>query len=330
MTHLTRSKRDQIEVLLRAGKKQPEIAMLIGCSQCTVSRELRRNGSPVYVCYGAHQAQERAERRRAASYAHREHWQNNLRVFTFVLELLRKRLSPEQIEGRMKRESPWHRQYCVSAKSIYTWIWKNQEQGGCLYLHLRRHGKRPKWFGMGKAGRTMIPNRRDISERPKIVEKKTRCGDWESDLVIGGNAVATFVERFSRYLRAVLVPDRGAPAFLRAAQQALGDVPPELRLTLTHDNGSEICCHEQITEALNITVYCATPYHCWERGLNENTNGLLRDFFPKGTSFYEVSQEELDQAVELINNRPRRSLNFRTPKEVLDAEIKRYAFQISG
>lgn len=325
MAQFTRSKRDQLEALHRARLPQTRIARLLGCDQSTISRELRRGSAPVYRTYAAARAQERAEERRRKEH----HWHDDPRMLRFVLELLRKRHSPEQIEGRMKRESPWYRQHCVSAKSIYTWIWHNRGQGGCLYLHLRRHGQRPKWFGMGKAGRTIIPNRRDISERPKVVEKKTRCGDWESDLVIGGSAVATFVERFSRYLRAVLVADRGAPEFLRAAQNALEIVPEELRLTLTHDNGSEICCHEQITETLNITVYCATPYHSWERGLNENTNGLLRDFFPKGTNFHEVSQEELDRAVELINNRPRRSLNFRTPKEVLDAEIKRYAFETS-
>lgn len=178
-----------------------------------------------------------------------------------------------------------------------------------------------------------IPHRRDISERPKIVDKWKRCGDWESDLVVSPHgcrgAVATFVERFSKYLRAVLVEDQSARAFSAGAHEALSVIPEALLLTMTHDNGKEICGHEHITETLKITVYCARPFHSWERGLNENTNGLLRDFFPKGTNFGEVTQEELAHAVELINNRPRRSLNFRTPQEVLDAEIKRYAFETS-
>jgi IS30 family transposase len=329
MAHLTHSQRDQLEILVRLGKKQKEMALLLGCSQSAISRELRRNRSPVYFSYRGGRAQKRSEARRQRSYEERMHWYDHPQVFRFVLELLRKRHSPEQIAGRMKRASPWHRKHVISAKSIYTWIWQNQEQGGCLYLHLRRKGKRPRWFGMGKAGRTLIPNRRDITERPAIVEQCKRCGDWESDLVIGDNAIATFVERFSKYLRAIVMPDRTAEAFVRAAQQAFEIIPQPLRLTMTHDNGSEISSHEKITEQLHITVYCAQPYHFWERGLNENTNGLLRDFFPKGTNFQEVSQEELDHVVDLINNRPRRSLNFRTPQEVLDAEIKRYAFHAS-
>jgi IS30 family transposase len=325
MAHLNRFKREQLEALYRAQLSQSAIANVLGCHQSTISRELARGGTH----YAARSAQRRSEQRRRTEH----HWHDDPRVFGFVLELLRQRQSPEQIEGRMKRKSPWYRAHAVSAKTIYAWIWKNQEEGGCLFLHLRRRGRRPKWFGMTRAQKVRIPHRRDISERPKVVDRWTRCGDWESDLVVsphsGTRAVATFVERFSKYLHGVLVADRGAPEFLQAARHAFKSVPVPLRLTLTHDNGSEICCHKQITDDLHIMVYCARPFHSWERGLNEHTNGLLRDFFPKGTDFGRVSPEELAQAVDLINNRPRRSLNFRTPKEVLDAEIKRYAFEAS-
>lgn len=325
MAHLNRSGRDQLEALRRARLPQAEIARILGCHQSTISRELARGGER----YAANVAQKRVEERRRTE----RHWYDDPQVFGFVLELLRQRHSPEQIAGRMKRESPWHRQHVVSAKTIYTWIWRNKEEGGCLYLHLRRRGKRPKWFGVVQTEKVNIPHRRDISERPKIVDRWKRCGDWESDLVVsphsGSGAVATFVERFSKYLRATLLPDRSAEAFVAGAHDALAVIPEALRLTMTHDNGSEICGHERITEDLKITVYCARPFHSWERGLNENTNGLLRDFFPKGTDFGTVNQEELDRAVDLINNRPRRSLHFRTPKEVLDAEIKGYAFETS-
>jgi len=325
MPQFTRSKRDQLEALYRARLPQSEIARILCCNQSTISRELQRGGQR----YAANVAQRRAEGRKRKE----RHWYDDSEVFRFVLELLRQRHSPEQIEGRMKRESPWHREHVVSAKTIYSWIWNNREQGGCLYLHLRRKGRRPKWFGITPATDIRIPHRKDISDRPKIVDKWKRCGDWESDLVVsprdGQGAVATFVERFSKYLRAVLVEDRSADVFVAGAQEALSVIPEALRLTMTHDNGKEICRHEQITETLKIAVYCARPFHSWERGLNENTNGLLRDFFPKGTNFGEVAREELAHAVELINNRPRRSLNFRTPKEVLDAEIKHYAFETS-
>jgi IS30 family transposase len=329
MAHLTRSKRDQIEILVRAGKKQQEMADLIGCSQGTISRELSRGSPPQRFSYRGNQAQRRAGQRKRTE----RRWYDDPQVFRFVLELLRKRQSPEQIVGRMKRESLWHKQHAISAKTIYTWIWENKEQGGCLYLHLRRRGKRPKWFGVVRKDKTRIPNRRDIAERPKIVDRWKRCGDWESDLVVsprsGTGAVATFVERFSKYLQATIVQTQGADAFVQAAHRAFATIPESLRLTMTHDNGKEICGHEQITNDLCLVVYCARPFRSWERGLNEHTNGLLRDFFPKGTDFGTVSQQELAHVVELINNRPRRSLNFRTPKEVLDAEIKRYAFEAS-
>ncbi len=329
MAHLTRSQRDQLEILCRLGKRQTEMATLIGCCQSTISRELGLGSPPIRFSYRGHKAQAHAEKRRAHSYEHRKRWHDDPRVFSFVLELLRKRQSPEQIEWRMKRESPWHRAHSVSAKSIYTYIWKVAAEGGCLHLHLRRRGRRPKWYGLPKTLRTHIPNRRDISERPKIVDRRKRCGDWESDLVIGGSAIATFAERFSRYCRAVVLKDQTANEFLRAARQTFKSLPAPLRLTMTHDNGGEIARHKIITAELGIAVYCARPYHSWERGLNENTNGLIRDFFPKGTDFRTVSQTELDHVIDLLNNRPRRSLNFRTPKEVLDAEIKRYAFQSS-
>lgn len=325
MAHLTRSLRDQLEALYRARLSQRGIARILGCNQSTISRELERSGSH----YAANTAQHRAEGRQRKMAC----WHDDPQVMEFVLKLLRQRQSPEQIEGRMKRESPWFRAHSISAKSIYNYIWKIRDEGGCLHLHLRRRGKRPKWFNAVQGKDVRIPHRRDISERPKIVDKRKRCGDWESDLVVSPHgcrgAVATFVERFSKYLRAALVENQSAGAFSAGAYEALSVIPEALRLTMTHDNGKEICGHEHITETLKITVYCARPFHSWERGLNENTNGLLRDFFPKGTNFGEVTQEELAHAVELINNRPRRSLNFRTPKEVLDAEIKRYAFETS-
>jgi IS30 family transposase len=317
MAHLTRSKRDQIEVLLRAGKTQQEIATLIRCSQSAVSRELRRNNPHPRLWYEAETAAAVSEARRSRAKDLCARWHNDPEVFKFVLELLRQRQSPDQIAGRMKRESPWHRQHAVCTKSIYAYIWRNAGEGGCLFLHLRRKGKRPKWFGFGKTPQGIIPARRDISERPKIVDRWKRAGDWESDLIIGGSAVATFVERFSKSLRAVVMADQGKDEFLRAARRSFASLPAVLRKTLTHDNGREICCHQTITQELGLTVYCARPYHAWERGLNEHTNGLLRDFFPKGTDFRTISQKELDHAVDLINNRPRRSLNYRTPAEVL-------------
>ena len=252
-------------------------------------------------------------------------------MLRYVVEEMRNGKSPDAIAGRMKRKSRWHREHTVSHESIYRYVWKLQEEGGCLHLHLPRKGKRPKFYGLNGASASRIPNRRDISERPKIVEQKKRCGDWESDLVVSGRgghgAVATFVERYSKYLHAVLLHDQSADEMLRAAREVFSPLPEHCCLTLTHDNGSEIVKHTQITDELKIIVYCAEPYRAWQRGLNEHTNGLLRRFFPKGTDFSAVSQQELASAVEKLNNLPRRSLRFLTPKEVFLSGIKGYAFQ---
>lgn len=331
MAHLTRSQREQLAALLHAGHTQQEIADVVGCHQATVSRELRRGSSPLYFSYYGEKAQQRADRRRQTAYGSREHWYDDPDVLRYVVEQLREGKSPDAIAGRMKRASPWHKEHAVSHESIYRYIWKVKEEGGCLHLHLPRKGKRPKFYGLNGASASHIPNRRDIGERPKIVKRNIQCGHWESDLVVSPrgtpSAVATFVERYSKYFRVVLIANQTADEMVRAATEVFAPLPQEQRRTMTHDNGSEICKHEKITEALGIVVYCAEPYRSWQRGLNEHSNGLLRRFFPKGTDFGLVSHEELAAAVEKINNCPRRSLHYLTPKEVFLSGIKDYAFQ---
>ena len=331
MAHLTRSQREQLQALRHADLPQQEIASIIGCHQSTVSHELQRGRSSIYFCYNGGKAQERADARWQRSYDKRTHWYDNPVVLKYIVEELREGKSPDAIAGRMKRQSPWHREHAVSHESIYRYIWKVKEEGGVLHLHLPRKGKRPKFYGLHGASASRIPNRRDISERPKIVDKKSRCGDWESDLVVsvrgGSGAVATFVERYSKYFQAVLLENQTAEEMVRASVKVFSQIPEAFRLTMTHDNGSEIVKHEEITATVNIVVYNAEPYRSWQRGLNENTNGLLRRFFPKGTDFSLVQPEEVAIAVEKINNLPRRSLQYRTAKEVFLSEIKEYAFQ---
>jgi IS30 family transposase len=333
MKHFTRRKRDQLEVLKRSWHKytQKEIAEIIGCSQSTISRELSRSKPRERCRYDASVAQRKAEDRRLKSYNSRIRWYENPDVLSYVVKELRDGQSPDAIAGRMKRKSPWHKEHSVSHESIYRYIWKIKEEGGILHKYLPRKGKRPKFYGIKKASASQIPNRNDIKERPKEVEKKERCGDWESDLVVscrnGSGAVATFVERYSKYLRAVFVENQSANEMVRATTEAFSDVPELNRLTMTHDNGCEITKHEKITASVGIVVYCAEPYRSWQRGLNERTNGMLRRYFPKGTDFSQISAEEIAIAVEKINNLPRRSLNYLTPKEVFRWKIKDYAFQ---
>lgn len=328
MAHLTRSQRDQLQALKRAKHKQEDIAEIIGCSQSTVSRELKRNSSLVQNRYTAGKAQKRSEDRRQKSYDSRSRWYEDDDLLKHVEEELIDGKSPDQISGRLKQQGCSH---TVSHQSIYDYIEKDKEAGGNLYLCLRYQGKKHKWHGLG-SDKTKIPNRNDISERPEEVDSKERSGDWESDLVVsnkqGKGAIATFAERTCLCFKAVLVEDRSANEMVRASDEALEEFPEKFRLTMTHDNGREISKHEQITKNLKMTVYCARPYRSCDRGLNEWYNRELRRFFPKGTDFSTVSQAEVDSAVEWLNNCPRRSLGYRTPNEAYREKLKNMHFTV--
>jgi len=330
MAQLNRSQRDKLEALLRSGHKhtQAEIADIVGCNQATISRELTRNSSLVQNRYTANSAHKRSEKRRSVALALRDRWYDNSVLYVEVMFELFDGKSPDQIAGRMK-EQGWTD--TISHQAIYDYIEQDKEKGGQLYKLLRYQGKKHKWRGFGK-DKTKIPNRLDISERPEEVNNKERPGDWESDLVVscrsGSGAVATFAERTCIYFRAILVADQSANEMVRASNDALGDIPEELRLTMTHDNGKEITKHEQITEDLKLTVYCARPYRSCDRGLNEWYNRELRRFFPKGTDFSKVTQREVDAAVEWLNNCPRRSLGYRTPKEAFEEKLQIMHFRL--
>lgn len=323
MPQLTRPKRDQLDALHQAGHTQQQMAEIIGCHQSTISRELRLGSAPHRFRYQAHKAQERAEQRRQHSYVHRCRWEDDTHLLRHVLRELRDGKSPDQIAGRMERKG---RKHLVSHQSIYAYVERDKEKGGNLYRSLRYQGKKHKWRGMGGDGRGSIPHRQGIEERPKIVDEKGRSGDWETDLVVSPRdaqgAVATFAERTCMYFRAILVADRSADEMVRASKDALGDIPPSLRLTMTHDNGKEIAKHAEITQHLNITVYCARTYRSCDRPLNEWYNRELRRFFPKGTDFSQKTQADIDAAVEWLNNCPRRSLQYRTPKEAFQEQLR--------
>jgi transposase, IS30 family len=324
MAHLTRSRRDQIEALYRARHPQIVIARLVGCHQSTISRELARSSPGTCRRYAANTAQVRAVERRRRAYDDRRRWHNNARLRAHVERELHNKKSPDQIAGRLKER---RRKHTVSHQSIYRYIERNKEDGGALYRCLRYQGKKYKWRGFAK-NKTCIPHRRDISERPQEVNDKERPGDWESDLVVsnrrGSGAVATFAERTCLYFRAILVADQSADEMVRASRKALGGLPQNLRLTMTHDNGKEISKHEEISRQLTMSVYCARPYRSCDRGLNEWYNRELRRFFPKGTDFSQKTQADIDRVVEWLNNCPRRSLNYRTPKEVFSEKVMRF------
>jgi len=306
-TQLSQGERYQISALKQAGHNNNEIAALLGRHKSTISREVERNNSGGE--YQSEQAHRLMLKRRQAKIRPRFGGS----VWTQVKLLLQLDWSPQQISGRLKVEKG----ICVSHEYIYQYIYADKRQGGDLHKHLRCQKKRRKRYGSyDRRGR--IANQVSIDERPEIVGERSRVGDWEGDTVIGKNhkgALVTLVERKSLYAIIDAVTRRTAAAVHGAIVSGLASHKGKLH-TLTYDNGKEMTEHEQIAHELGIKVYFAHPYSSWERGVNENTNGLIRQYFPKSRELTDVTREEVEQAMERLNHRPRKTLGFRTPYEV--------------
>jgi IS30 family transposase len=328
MSQLSISQREQIYNLKQTGYTQAAIAEAIGKSQGTVSRELIRNRAGPWLGYLPDRAHVKARDRRSQAKIDTARWYDNKQLLSYVCDKLTciEHWSPEQIAGRIENEYPHDKNMRVSHESIYEYIWEDKQLDGDLYASLRHRGKKQNKRGSSHAGRGLIPNRRDIKERSPELDKKIESGHHESDLIVGKQgtsaAVATIVERVSNKTFGRKISRRSSRAMNGAVKRSLGHLPPAMRKTMTHDNGKEIADHEWITRNLGIIVYCATPYHSWERGLNEHTNGLLRQYYPKGTDFKNVTQRQLDIVIDAINNRPRKILNYRTPNEVFEENLK--------
>ena len=308
--------RCQIYALSRQGATQLQIADHLGVSQGTVSRELARNGGR--RGYSIEQADRKAVARQRVRAQPRK---LTAKIRRTIVRLLRdKRWSPEQISDHLAT-----RGISLSHESIYRLIWRNKHDGGDLWCCLRRRGRRYNKRADKTAGRGIIPGRIDISCRPKIVEQKRRIGDWEGDTVLGckrRGALLTLVERKSKLLKLALLPGATAEATQTAVLRKLRPIRKRVH-TITFDNGKEFAAHQAIGRALTSRIYFAQPYHAWERSLNENTNGLIRDFFPKRTDFTTVSPAEVAAVERLLNARPRKTLGFRSPMEVFRAAAKR-------
>lgn len=231
-----------------------------------------------------------------------------------VIEKLKERWSPDQISGWLKLNN----QGLISHESIYRHIWEEKRKGGKLYLFLRRRGKKYKKRGSKIAGRGCIPNRVDIAERPEVVEKKERLGDWELDTIIGAQhkgVIVSMVDRASKYTMLVLLGNRKSKAVTEALIKRLCPIKKSV-LTLTSDNGKEFAKHKDVSFLLGAGFYFAKPYRSWERGLNEHTNGLVRQYFPKKSRFDKLSKKQVAQVEKALNTRPRKVLGYRTPIEV--------------
>ena len=236
-------------------------------------------------------------------------------LINLIESMLREKHSPEQISGWLKENHT----VSVSHETIYLHVWADKKAGGDLYTFLRRRGKAYQPRGKKLAGRGYIKNRVGIEHRPAEVDAKERVGDWEIDLVVGhshSGALVTIVERFTKFTVSKRVNDKSAASVTKATIELLSPYQPYV-LTITADNGKEFAFHEQVAKALDCDVYFADPYCSWQRGLNENTNGLLRQYWPKKTDFKQVSQHEIAKCIKQLNDRPRKLLCFRTPAELM-------------
>ena len=306
-TQLTREQRYQIHALLQTGQLQTQIARVLGVHKATISRELRRNRG--HRGYRPRQAHCLAQARQASKPRPRL----SLAAWAQVDELLGQAWSPEQIQGRLKQEHG----RTISHEWIYQHIYRDKRGGGELYQSLRGQKTRRKRYG-AYSRRGRIPDQVSIERRPAVVTTRQRIGDWEGDTIIGKGhqgAIVTLVERRSKYTVAQGVRHKTAVAVRAAVVQSL--LPHQARVhTITYDNGREFSEHVGMAHDLKATIYFAHPYASWERGVNENTNGLLRQFFPKACNLTQVGQDELATVLAKLNHRPRKTLGFRTPHEV--------------
>jgi transposase, IS30 family len=303
---LTQEQRYQIYALKKTGHSGSEIADVIGVHKSTVSRELRRNrGGRGYRPQQAHKLA--LERRSKATPRIRA------KTWTVVEKLLRQEWSPEQISGRLKKEQ----KICISHEWIYQHVLADKRTGGDLYKYLRCQKQRRKRYGTYNR-RGKLLNCRSIDERPAIVNHRKRLGDWEVDTMFGKDhkqALVTLTERKSRFTLLGKVSQRSAQAVQNQICRLLFPIRDKVH-TLTSDHGKEFASHEQIAQRLQLNYFFAHPYAAWERGTNENTNGLLRQYFPKKQDLQQVSHKEMNHAMSRLNFRPRKSLRFKTPFEV--------------
>lgn len=307
---------DEREVILKMRARQASMQQIgdrLGRSKGTISRELLRNVSSARD-YKPHLAQRYYEKRRRNS---REPYrlEKDTQLREYVQKKLKQYWSPEQISGRLNRDYGMD----ISHVTIYSWIYRNRNEGGDLYKYLRQSHCRRRKRGSGEDRRGQMPDRRMIDRRPKVANERKRIGDWESDTIEGRKGsgyIATYVERKARYTVAAKVSDKSAETVTKMTLEAMKKLPPEKVRTMTFDNGKEFAGFKELEEGLNMRSYFARPYHSWERGTNENTNGLLRQFFPKGMDFSKVLKTDVDSALELLNNRPRKCLSYRAPTEV--------------
>jgi len=324
-THFTSDERDVLQVMNDRDLDKRSIARILGKDLSSIYRELDRNSW--HKSYISRKAEMAAQSRRRISYTLSKR-NNKLLIQEIEYYFFEKDYSPEQISGLLKRKYPGDGSLHASHETIYKYLYSQKEDRPDLKVHFRHsHTKRRKRLS-GNDKRGIIKDRIFIDDRPEIVDQKTRSGDWEGDTIEGAGKkgyVATFVDRRTKYLVAFPLKYKQADLMVEGARRAFSNLSPNEKMTLTVDNGKEFSRHEDLGKAIGVDVYFAHPYHSWERGLSEHTNGLLRQYLPKDRLLDSLTSKELAHIVHLINNRPRKSLGYRTPFEMFSR--KSFALQ---
>jgi IS30 family transposase len=304
--HLTLGDRQYLQRLVKAEKTKAEIARLMNRHRSTIYRELERNDDE--LGYQADRADWLAKRRRQR--CHQPQKLRDLEMRLYVNDRLRKAWSPDQIAGRMRIDFPHQQRWRISAQTIYAWI---KRSGGRLGRWLRLANRKPK--GAEKSSDYV-----SIRGRPSVINARRRYGDWEGDTIQGKrkqSGLVTLVERKSGLLRIGRITNLRSATAIDMAERCLADLPKALRQSVTFDNGPEFAEYRRLIEKLRLAVYFAEPYKAWQRGSNENTNGLLRQYFPKGIDFKRITPCQVTRVEKLLNERPRRRLRYQTPSEVI-------------
>lgn len=310
---LTENERYQIYALKKVNVTQKEMAILLNRSESTISRELKRNVG--LKGYRPKQAQCLSDHRRSTA---KKAVKVTQEIADNIFQLIRLELSPQQVVDYLRNKKI----VSLHHETVYQLIYTQKKLGNDLHHHLRIACKpyRKRYGHYDRRGK--IVNRRSIDERPVIVDQRSRIGDWEGDTIIGKNrrgALLTLVERKTLYTIILKLKGKNAQELAEAAIIALHPLRDRIH-TITFDNGHEFAAHEQIAMALDADIYFAHPYSSWERGTNENMNGLIRQYFPKGTEFCNITQQQIHFVMDRLNNRPRASRNFKAPNELFSGQ----------
>lgn len=306
---LTLDERYMLHTLRLQGFSNAEIARELGRHRSTIGRELKRN--IYWRCYDPKEADQAARARRSKS---RRRWYFEDWQLSLVITLLRQDWSPEQAAEWLKR----HRILSISHQTIYRYVWYDGVCGGNLHQHLRHSGKRRRKRYGSADSRGVMRGKRHISQRPAAADERSRFGHWEGDTVMGGrdsHCIVTLVERKSLYTVIGKLRARTTEELNRRIIQLINRQKRRVK-TITVDNGTEFHQFREVEQKTVAKFYFCTPHHSWERGLNENTNGLIRQYLPKGKSMAELTQKDCNRIARKLNSRPRKKIGFRTPEEV--------------